>query len=88
MIARNQLQQTQSSHDCKPFASGINITGPRRTGLDETTAGGFVDRTPQNHAGWVQTDGSRVSSSPPSDTRNRWYCNVIGPLAGDLLTVC
>ena len=54
--------------NCKPFANGSDITGPHGTGLDERTVGGFVDKRPLDLTESVQMDGSRVSSSPPSDT--------------------
>ena len=55
------VQATPGSHNCKPFANGSDISGPYGTGLDATAIVRFVERTPQNRAGWVQMDGSRVS---------------------------
>ena len=54
--------------NCKPFANGSDVTGLHRTGLDETATRRFVDRSPLDRTDWVWMDGSRVSSSPPSDT--------------------
>ena len=74
--------------NCKPFANGSDITGPHGTRLDETATRRFVERSPLDRPGSVQADGSRMSSSPPSDTRNRWYCNALGASSGVLRTVC
>ena len=66
-------ERTVSDRDnCKPFANGGDVTGPHRNGLDDTTARRFVGRSARDRAGWVQTDGSRRSSSPPSDTAKPW----------------